>query len=94
MKQSIKMPKGQKDVIVHALNHYQSMLEQMVESNIVDANDDHLRYQHFDCRQLIGIMSDEEIEVIVELEEEVKETFAHRGHGVDFPEYQHRIRIK
>ena len=103
MKQSIKMPRGQKDVIVHALNHYQSMLEQMVESDIVDANDDRLRYQHFDCRQLIGIMSDEVSEVIVEFvksdleetfEEEVKETFAHRGHGVDFPEYQHRIRIK
>ena len=87
MKHSIKMPRGQKDVIIHALNHYQSVLEQMVEEGKEDANDDHLRYQHFDCRQLIGIMSDEEIEVIVELEEEVKETFAHRGHGVDFPEY-------
>jgi hypothetical protein len=32
-------------------------------------------------------MADEEIDVMVELEETVKETFVHRGHGVDFPEY-------
>ena len=87
MKQSIKIPRSQKDIIVHALNHYQSALEQMVDSNTVNADDDYLRYQHFDCRQLIGIMADEEIDVIVELEDEVKETFVHRGHGVDFPEY-------
>ena len=87
MKLKINLQRGQKDVIIHALNHYQSALEQMVESNTIDADDDYLRYQHFDCRQLIGIMADEEIDVMVELEEEVKETFVHRGHGVDFPEY-------
>ena len=88
MKQSIKIPREQKDIIIHALNHYQSALEQMVDSNTVNADDDYLRYQHFDCRQLIGIMTDEEIDVMVELEDEVKETFVHRGHGVDFPEYR------
>jgi hypothetical protein len=87
MKLKINLPRGQKDVIIHALNHYQSALEQMVDSNTIDADDDYLRYQHFDCRQLIGIMADEEIDVMVELEEDVKETFVHRGHGVDFPEY-------
>jgi hypothetical protein len=25
---------------------------------------------------------------MVELEEDVKDTFVHRGHGVDFPEYK------
>jgi hypothetical protein len=33
-------------------------------------------------------MADEEIDVMVELEEDVKDTFVHRGHGVDFPEYK------
>ena len=88
MKLKTNLPRGQKDVIIHALNHYQSALEQMVDSNTIDADDDYLRYQHFDCRQLIGIMADEEIDVMVELEEDVKDTFVHRGHGVDFPEYK------
>jgi len=88
MKLKTNLPRGQKDVIIHALNHYQSALEQMVDSNTMDADDDYLRYQHFDCRQLIGIMADEEIDITIELEESVKETFVHRGHGVDFPEYK------
>ena len=87
MKQSINLPTEQKAIVATALKLFQSAIESMIQLNGENADDDHLRYQHFDCHGLIGIFTDDEVDVAVELDDSVMETFVHRGHAVDFPEY-------
>lgn len=91
MKESIKIPREQKAIIAAALKVYQKAIATIINKEAGGAcrplDVDSLDYQHFDCRSLIAFFEDAEIDVVVELEESVKETFVHRGHGVDFPEY-------
>ena len=80
MRNTIKLPKSQKDIIVKSLQVYQSVLR-----TLKDKTDDQ-EYTDFDITCLTGIFSDKLIDVKIELDEEVLSTFAHR-HGVDFPYY-------
>ena len=80
MRNTIKLPKSQKDIIVKSLQVYQSVLR-----TLKDKTDDQ-EYTVFDITCLTGIFSDKLIDVKIELDEEVLSTFAHR-HGVDFPQY-------
>ena len=80
MRNTIKLPKSQKDIIVKSLQVYQSVLR-----TLKDKTDDQ-EYTDFDITCLTGIFSDKLIDVKIELDEEVLSTFAHR-HGVDFPHY-------
>ena len=80
MRNTIKLPKSQKDIIVKSLQVYQSVLR-----TLKDKTDDQ-EYTDFDITCLTGIFSDKLIDVKIELDEEVLSTFAHR-HGVDFPQY-------
>ena len=80
MRNTIKLPKSQKDLIVKSLQVYQSVLR-----TLKDKTDDQ-EYTVFDITCLTGIFSDKLIDVKIELDEEVLSTFAHR-HGVDFPQY-------
>jgi hypothetical protein len=80
MRNTIKLPKSQKDIIVKSLQVYQSVLR-----TLKDKTDDQ-EYTVFDITCLTGIFSDKLIDVKIELDEEVLSTFVHR-HGVDFPQY-------
>ena len=80
MRNTIKLPKSQKDIIVKSLQVYQSVLR-----TLKDKTDDQ-EYTVFDITCLTGIFSDKLIDVKIELDEEVLSTFVHR-HGVDFPNY-------
>ena len=80
MRNTIKLPKSQKDIIVKSLQVYQSVLR-----TLKDKTDDQ-EYTDFDITCLTGIFSDKLIDVKIELDEEVLSTFVHR-HGVDFPHY-------
>ena len=80
MRNTIKLPKSQKDIIVKSLQVYQSVLR-----TLKDKTDDQ-EYTVFDITCLTGIFSDKLIDVKIELDEEVLSTFVHR-HGVDFPHY-------
>ena len=80
MRNTIKLPKSQKDIIVKSLQVYQSVLR-----TLKDKTDDQ-EYTDFDITCLTGIFSDKLIDVKIELDEEVLSTFVHR-HGVDFPYY-------
>ena len=80
MKNTIKLPQPQKDTIVKALQAYQAALR-----TLTDKTDDQ-HYTYFDINALAGMFKDEDVDVRIELDEEIHDSFAHR-HGVDFPEY-------
>ncbi|MDB9800915.1 hypothetical protein OAB94_00895 [Flavobacteriaceae bacterium] len=82
MKNTVKLPQPQKDIIVAALRHYQDGLRNF----IVDASDQHLIYTDFDITALTGIFKDSDVDVRLELDKKVHDEFVHR-HGVDFPIY-------
>jgi len=78
MKNTIKLPQSQQDIIVKALQAYQ-----FAESQVLN-HDQH--YTWFDITALIGMFKDKDVDVRIELDQEIHDSFAHR-HGVDFPEY-------
>ncbi len=80
MKNTIKLPQPQKDIIVKALQTYQIALRTYL-SHKVDQE-----YTDFDITTLTGMFKDEDVDVRIELDQEIHDSFAHR-HGVDFPEY-------
>ena len=80
IRNTVKLPQSQKDIIVKSLQVYQSVLR-----TLKDKTDDQ-EYTVFDITCLTGIFSDKLIDVKIELDEEVLSTFVHR-HGVDFPQY-------
>ena len=51
------------------------------------SNDDDINGKHFDLQGLIGMFKDKEIEIRIEMDEKVHNSFIHRGHNVDFPIY-------
>ena len=80
MKNTIKLPQPQKDIIVKALQTYQTALK-----TLTDKTDDQ-EYTYFDINALTGMFKDEDVDVRIELDQEIHDSFAHR-HGVDFPQY-------
>tara|TARA_R110002153_G_scaffold125291_1_gene272262 strand:+ start:73 stop:330 length:258 start_codon:yes stop_codon:yes gene_type:complete len=80
MRNTIKLPKSQKDIIVKSLQVYQSVLR-----TLKDKTDDQ-EYTVFDITCLLGMFRDEVVDVKIELDEEILNTFSLR-HGVDFPQY-------
>ena len=80
MRNTIKLPKSQKDIIVKSLQVYQSVLR-----TLKDKTDDQ-EYTVFDITCLTGMFKDEVVDVRIELDQEILSTFALR-HGVDFPQY-------
>ena len=80
MRNTVKLPQTQKDIIVKALKVYQTALR-TVEDMRVDQE-----YTDFDITTLTGIFKDSDVDVRIELDEEVHNSFVHR-HGVDFPIY-------
>ncbi len=82
MKNTIKLPQPQKDIIVKALQAYQDQLQ---KQGIWSTKDDQ-EYTDFDITTLTGMFKDEDVDVRIELDQEIHDSFAHR-HGVDFPEY-------
>lgn len=82
MKYTIKLPQDQQDIVVDALKTYQKAIESLCPTG----NEDIL-YKHFDLYSLIGMFKDKEIEIRIEMDEKVHNSFIHRGHNVDFPIY-------
>ena len=80
MRNTIKLPQSQKDIIVKSLQVYQSVLR-----TLKDKTDDQ-EYTVFDITCLTGMFKDEVVDVRIELDQEILSTFALR-HGVDFPQY-------
>jgi hypothetical protein len=80
MKNTIKLPQPQKDIIVKALQVYQTALR-----TLTDKTDDQ-EYTDFDITALTGMFKDEDVDVRIELDHEIYSSFVHR-HGVDFPQY-------
>ena len=82
MKYTINLPQDQQDIVVDALKTYQKAI-----GSVLPSNDDTIRDKHFDLNSLIGMFKDKEIEIRIEMDEDVHDSFVHRGHGVDFPIY-------
>jgi|TARA_R110002074_G_scaffold384690_1_gene565456 hypothetical protein len=80
MRNTIKLPQAQKDIIVKALQVYQIALR-----TLEDKTDDQ-QYTDFDITALTGIFKDPDVDVRLELDEKIHDQFVHR-HGVDFPQY-------
>ena len=80
MKNTIKLPRTQKDIIVKALQTYQTALR-----TLTDKTDDQ-HYTDFDITGMTAMFKDEDVDVRIELDQEIHDSFAHR-HGVDFPQY-------
>lgn len=80
MKNTIKLPQSQQDIIVKALQAYQAALR-----TLTDKTDDQ-EYTYFDINALAGMFKDEDVDVRIELDQEIHDSFARR-HGIDFPQY-------
>ena len=80
MKNTIKLPHTQKDIIVKALQTYQTALR-----TLTDKTDDQ-NYTDFDITGMTAMFKDIDVDVRIELDQEVHDSFAIRN-GVDFPEY-------
>ena len=81
MKNTIKLPHTQKDIIVKALQTYQAALRTLTHTEVWDQE-----YTYFDITTLTAMFKDEDVDVRIELDQEIHDSFAHR-HGVDFPQY-------
>ena len=92
MKNTIKLPQSQQDIIVKALQAYQ-VLNRFIEEGgkgtnlrtLTIAKDDP-HYTDFDITTLTKMFEDNDVDVRIELDQEVHDSFAIRN-GVDFPEY-------
>tara|TARA_R110000824_G_scaffold16251_1_gene67554 strand:- start:626 stop:892 length:267 start_codon:yes stop_codon:yes gene_type:complete len=87
MKNTIKLPQSQQDIIVKALQTYQIALK----TNLAPYFNrkirlEHQEYAEFDLYALTGMFKDKDVDVRIELDQEIHDSFAHR-HGVDFPQY-------
>lgn len=82
MRYTIKLPQDQQDIVVDALKIYKETID-----SLCPTYDDNINYKHFDLQGLIGMFKDKEIEIRIEMNEEVHNSFVHRGHNVDFPIY-------
>ena len=80
MKNTIKLPRTQKDIIIKALQTYQTALR-----TLTDKTDDQ-QYTDFDITGMTAMFKDIDVDVRIELDQEVHDSFAIRN-GVDFPEY-------
>ena len=80
MKNTIKLPRTQKDIIIKALQTYQTALR-----TLTDKTDDQ-QYTDFDITGMTAMFKDIDVDVRIELDQEVYYSFAIRN-GVDFPEY-------
>ena len=85
MKNTVKLPQSQQDIIVKALKAYQATLR-----TLTDKTGNQLpyliEYIDFDVTTLTKMFKDKDVDVRIELDQEIHESFAHR-HGVDFPQY-------
>tara|TARA_R100001460_G_scaffold102948_1_gene147879 strand:+ start:464 stop:715 length:252 start_codon:yes stop_codon:yes gene_type:complete len=82
MKYTIKLPQDQQDIVVDALRIYKETIE-----SLCPINDDNINCKHFDLQGLIGMFKDKEVEIRIEMDEKIHNSFVHRGHNVDFPIY-------
>jgi len=80
MKNTIKLPQSQRDIIVKALKTYQT------DIRTVAYKTDDQHHTNFDITTLIVVFKDEDVDLRIELDQEIHDSFAHR-HGVDFPQY-------
>ena len=80
MKNTIKLPRTQKDIIIKALQTYQTALR-----TLTDKTDDQ-QYTDFDITGMTAMFKDIDVDVRIELDQEVHDSFAIRN-GVDFPRY-------
>lgn len=80
MKNTVKLPQEQKDIIVKALQVYQIALRTLEDKT------QNQKYTDFDLTVLTGMFKDDEVEIRIELDQEIHDGFVHR-HGVDFPIY-------
>ena len=79
----IKLPQEQQVIIVAALKNHQ----ELVRAAIDDGDDSQeLIWKDFDLTQLIGIFSDENIQVDLKMDQDTHDSFC-SNHGVDFPTY-------
>lgn len=83
MKVTVNLPREQKDIIVAALTVYQEAIRKI---SVGDELNEHLSYTDFDIVGLLGIFTDQGVDVRVEMTDDVHSKFVH-NHGVDFPEY-------
>ena len=83
MKKTVNLPQAQKQIIVDALNAYQTTAKSLISPT---TEDQELIYKDFDMTSLIGIFKDTDIDIRVELPEALHDNFVHQ-HGVDFPIY-------
>ena len=81
MRSTVKLPQHQKDIIVKALQVYQTALR-----TLEDKTEEQEVYTDFDITTLTGMFKDSDVDVRIELDEDVHNLFVHR-HGVDFPMY-------
>ncbi len=89
MKNTIKLPQSQKDIIVKALQTYQIALRTYLSHKVDQEKAERdlaFAYTDFDITTLTGMFKDEDVDVRIELDQEIHDSFAHR-HGVDFPQY-------
>jgi len=82
MKYTIKLPQDQQDIVVDALETYQKAIE-----SLCPTENETISNTQFDLYSLIGMFKDKEIEIRIEMDEEIHNSFVHRGHNVDFPIY-------
>lgn len=92
MKNTIKLPQSQQDIIVKALQAYQVVNKFIEEGGkgtalrMLTGRTDGQHYTDFDITTLTKMFEDKDVDVRIELDQEIHDSFAHR-HGVDFPEY-------
>jgi len=80
MRNTINLPQSQRDIIVKALKVYQTALRTLEDKT------DYQEHTDFDITALTGMFKDSDVDLRIELDEEVHNSFVHR-HGVDFPMY-------
>jgi len=80
MRNTINLPQSQRDIIVKALKVYQTALRMLEDKT------DNQEYTDFDITALTGMFKDSDVDLRIELDEDVHNSFVHR-HGVDFPMY-------
>ena len=88
MKNTIKLPQSQQDIIVKALQAYQATLRTLTDDQLLYLYDEDydIEYTDFDITTLTKMFEDKDVDVRIELDQEVHDSFAIRN-GVDFPEY-------
>lgn len=79
----ITLPQEQQDIVVEALKNYQDHILDLIDSGY---DSQEMRWTDFDLTQLIGIFSDKDIQVDLEMDQDTHDSFC-TNHGVDFPIY-------